>query len=98
MTKYSAELKRRMVRKLMPPSNQSVAAVSRESSISAPPLYAWKKQFRDGGHLVPRKPGPPGQWDIKARLAVLIHTSLLNESELAAYCCERGLYVEQLDA
>lgn len=97
MTKYSAELKEQMVRKLMPPSNHSVAAVSRETGISAPSLYAWKKQFRDQGHLVPKKPGPPDQWDSKAKLAALIHTAVMNEAERSTYCREHGLYVEQLD-
>lgn len=98
MTKYSAELKEQMVRKLMPPSNRSVAAVSRETGISAPSLYAWKKQFRDQGQLVPKKPGPPDQWDSKAKLAALIHTAVMNEAERSTYCREHGLYVEQLDA
>lgn len=98
MTKYSAGLKEQMVRKLMPPSNRSVTAVSRETGISAPSLYAWKKQFRDQGHLMPKKPGPPDQWDSKAKLAALIHTSLMSEAERSAYCREHGLYVEQLDA
>lgn len=98
MTKYSAELKEQMVRKLMPPSSRSVADVSRETGISAPSLYAWKKQFRDQGHLVPKKPGPPDQWDSKAKLAALVHTALMNEAERSAYCREHGLYTEQLDA
>ena len=98
MTKYSTELREQMVRKMMPPANQTVATISRETGISAPTLYAWKKQFRDQGHLVPSKPGLPDQWDSKAKLAALIHTTLMNEAERAAYCREHGLYVEQLEA
>jgi transposase-like protein len=98
MTKYSAELKEQMVRRMMPPTNQSVAAIRRETGISAPTLYAWKRQFRDQGHLVPSKPGAADQWDGKAKLTAVIHTALMNEVERAAYCREHGLYAEQLDA
>lgn len=36
MTTYSHELKEQIVRKMMPPNAQSVAAIHRESGISAP--------------------------------------------------------------
>lgn len=36
MTRYSPEFKEQVVRKMMPPSNQSVASIHRESGISAP--------------------------------------------------------------
>ena len=98
MSRYSTELKEQMVRRMMPPMNQSVVSISRETGISAPTLYAWKRQFRDQGHLVPSKPGSPDRWDGKARLAALIQTAHMNEAERSAYCREHGLYVEQLDA
>ncbi len=98
MPSYSPELKEQMVRKMMPPRSQSVANISRETGISAPTLYAWKKQFRDRGFVVPSKSTQPDHWDSKAKLAALIHTSLMNEAERSTYCREHGLYVEQLDA
>lgn len=98
MPSYSPELKEQMVRKMMPPSNQSVANISRETGISAPSLYAWKKQFRDRGFVVPLKSTQPDRWDNKTKLAALIHTALMNEAERSTYCREHGLYVEQLDA
>ena len=46
MSIYNSQFKEQMVRKRMPPSNQSVASISRETGIFAPTLYAWKKPFR----------------------------------------------------
>ncbi len=94
MPSYSPELKEQMVRKMMPPGNHSVASISRETGISAPTLYAWKKQFRDRGFVVPSKSTQPS----KAKLAAVIHTAVMNEAERSTYCREHGLYVEQLDA
>ncbi len=98
MTRYSAEFKEQMVRKMMPPTNQSVASIHRETGISTPSLYAWKRHFQGKGYVVPAKTSQPDGWDNKAKLAAVIETALMNEVERSSYCRERGLYVEQLDA
>lgn len=98
MTRYSAELKEQIVKKMMPPNSQSVAAISRDTGISTPTLYAWKKKFQAQGFVVPKKPSKADQWDAKAKLAAVIQTARMNETERSTYCREHGLYVEQLDA
>lgn len=98
MTRYSPEFKEQVVRKMMPPSNQSVASIHRETGISTPSLYAWKRHFQEKGCVVPAKTSQPDGWDNKAKLAAVIETALMNEAERSTYCRERGLYVEQLDA
>lgn len=72
MTRYSAELKEQMVRKMMPPNNQSVATIHRETGISSPSLYAWKRHFQEKGYVVPAKTSPLDGWDNKAKLAAVI--------------------------
>lgn len=98
MSRYSIEFKEQVVRKMMPPNNQSVASIHRESGISTPSLYAWKRQFQERGCVVPAKISQPDSWDNKAKLAAVIESALMNEAERSTYCRERGLYVEQLDA
>lgn len=82
----------------MPPHNQSIAHLIRETGISGPTLYAWKKQFQTRGFVVPAKPSTPDRWDARAKLAAVIQTAPMNEAERSAYCREHGLYPEQLDA
>lgn len=98
MPRYSQELKEQIVKKMTPPNSQTVVDISRESGISQPTLYAWKKQFRSQGHVVPSTPSQPDRWDAKTKLAAVIQTAAMNETERSAYCREHGLYVEQLDA
>lgn len=98
MPVYSPQFKEQMVRKLMPPSNQSVAQVSRDSGVAAPTLYSWKKQFQSKGFVVPATPSQPDNWDSKAKLAAVIQTAAMNEAQRSEYCREHGLYVEQLQA
>ena len=59
MAVYSNELKEQIVRKMLPPGNQSVATIHRETGISTPTLYAWKKQYRERGFVVPSKSSHP---------------------------------------
>ena len=98
MTRYSPEFKEQVVRKMMPPHNQSVASLHRETGVSVPSLYAWKRHFQGKGYVVPAKISPPDGWDNKAKLAAVIETALMNEAERSAWCRERGVYVEHLDA
>ena len=96
--RYSQELKEQIVKKMMPPNSQTVVDISRETGISQPTLYAWKKQFQTQGEVVPSRPSSPDQWDGKAKLAAVIKTAPMNEAERSIYCREHGLYVEQLEA
>ena len=98
MPRYSPEFKEQVVRKMMPPHNQSVASLHRETGVSVPSLYAWKRHFQGKGYVVPAKISPPDGWDNKAKLAAVIETALMNEAERSAWCRERGVYVEHLDA
>lgn len=98
MPSYSQELKDQIAKKMMPPNNCSVADISRETGIGAATLYAWKKRLQAQGHVVPNKQTTADQWDARAKLAVVIQTAPMNAAERAAYCRERGLYPEQIDA
>src|SRR3546814_6139962 len=98
MSTNNQELKEQVVRKMRPPNNQSVAHLSRETGISGPTLYAWKKQFQSRCFVWPAKPSNPDRWDARAKLAAVIQTAPMKEAERSAYCREHGLYPEQLEA
>lgn len=98
MTRYSEERKSAVLKKLLPPSNRSVADVAREEGISDVTLYHWRKQARNRGEVVPGNKSLPDDWPAEARLAVVIETATLSAVELATYCREKGLYVEQVAA
>jgi transposase-like protein len=98
MPSYGPQFKEQIVKKLMPPYNQSVAQVSRDTGVAVPTLYAWKQLYRNQGYVVPSKSSRPDDWDAKAKLACIIETGAMNEAQRAEYCRQRGLYPEQLDA
>ena len=98
MTRYSKEFKEQIVRKMMPPNSQSISRISKDSGVATPTLYAWRNQYRSEGYVVPAKPQDPEGWGWKDKAAAVLKTQSMNQAELAQYCREHGLFVEQLQA
>ena len=96
MSRYSIEFKEAVVQKMMPPNAMPVRSLSKETGVSDVTLYKWRKEFRDKGFAVPGDDSRPDSWSAQDKLAVVIETAALNESELAKYCREKGLYAEQV--
>lgn len=96
MPRYSEERKAAVLKKLLPPDNRSVASVAAEEGISGATLYGWLKTCRQQGAPVPGNRKTGDDWSADAKLAVVIETAPLSETELGAYCREKGLYPEQV--
>jgi len=98
MNQISTELKQEILRRLLPPNNESVSKLSRESGISETTLYKWKKSFRHKGQPQPYEEHPAGQWSAHDKFAIVVETAALSEIELSEYCRAKRLYVEQVTA
>mgnify|MGYP000117164073 CR=1 FL=1 len=96
MARYSDERKAAILNKLLPPSNMTVAEVSRIEGISDKTLYHWRTKAKQSGQPVPGRTSTTESWSSDAKLAVIIETAALSESELSQYCREKGLLVEQV--
>lgn len=96
MPRYSEQRKAVVLKKLLPPHNQSVAEVAREEGISEAALYNWRMAARNRGIPVPGKIKGGGEWPSEAKLAVVIETATMSEEALSVYCREKGLYPEQI--
>ena len=83
---------------MMPPGNRSVSELAEETGISAVTLYAWRKQARAAGAVVPGDGKSPEGWSSQEKFRVVLESAGLNETELAQYCRRKGLYVEQIKA
>ena len=95
---YSLERKEAVLKKMLPPNNQSIAALAEEEGISDATLYNWRQQARNKGRLMPDSDNTPEGWVSRDKFAAVLETAALNEAEKAEYCRQRGLYPEQLDA
>lgn len=96
MARYSNERKESILSKLLPPMNMTVAEVARQEGISDQTLYNWRTKAKKLGKPVPGKKSSPDDWSAEAKLAVVVETMALSESELSQYCRKKGLYLEQV--
>jgi transposase-like protein len=94
---YSAQRKESVLKKLLPPNNVSIAALSKEEGISDATLYSWCKQARNQGRLMPDSDNSSSNnWSSRDKLAAVIETAAMSQVDIAAYCRAKGLYPEQL--
>ena len=93
---YSQELKDAMLRRMLPPNNESITRISREEGISEQTLRNWRDQARRNGYATPGTDAAPDDWSTRDKFLVVVETASMNETELAAYAREKGLYVEQI--
>ena len=96
MPRYSEDRKKAILSKLLPPFSQTVAEVSRNEGIGLQTLYNWRHQAREQGQPMPGNKTTPDDWTSETKLATIIETSGLSETELSEYCRRKGLYIEQI--
>lgn len=98
MARYSKEFKFTIIQRMMPPNNESVESISRETGIPEGTLYSWKKTAREKGYAMPAGEQEPERWSAQDKFLIVVETATLSEVELSEYCRSKGLYVEQVKA
>ncbi|MBD2870226.1 transposase [Paenibacillus arenilitoris] len=97
MNQVNEKLKQSIVQRMLPPNNESVSRIAKESGLSETTLYKWKKAAKDQG-MTMNGDVSPERWNTREKFAIVIETASLSEIELAEYCRTKGLFVEQVEA
>ena len=95
---YSPELKEALLRRMLPPNNESISKISKEEGISEQTLRNWRDKARADGNAAPGKDALPDNWSTQDKFLIVVETASMNETELAEYARKKGLYVEQIKA
>ena len=95
---YSPELKDALLRRMLPPNNESITKISREEGISEQTLRNWRDKARKEGYAAPGTDAVPDDWSTQDKFLVVVETAIMNETELAEYARKKGLYIEQIKA
>ena len=95
---YSSEFKEAMLRRMLPPNNESIAKIAREEGLSEQTLRNWRDKARKDGYAAPGKDALPDDWSTQDKFLIVVETASFNENELAEYARKKGLYVEQIKA
>ena len=96
--RYTEEMKAPIVKRMMPPNNESVSQISEELGITEPTLYKWRKEARLAGNPTPGDGQSSEQWSSEDKFLVVMETYAMNAAELSEYCRKKGLYKEQIEA
>ena len=98
MKRYPEERKTAVLAKMTGPNRKSIPELSREEKISEPTLYAWRKEARAKGLLLPDKADSPSGWSSTDKFNTVLQTAAFSEAELSEYCRSNGLYPQQVKA
>ena len=95
---YSPEFRESIIRRMLPPNNESVSKIAKEEGLSEQTLRNWRDKARKDGYAAPGIDAQPDDWSTQDKFLVVMETASLNESDLAEYARKKGLYVEQIKA
>ena len=93
MKKYPEEFKNSIIARMLPPNNESVQQLARETGIPHNTLYYWRLRHGKQKNAATDKSNGLRSED---KFAVVLETATMNEHELSAYCREKGLYPQQV--
>jgi len=96
MTHYSEEFRSSVAARLLPPNNARIADIVKETGVPKDTLYDWRARYRNKQGLSPSSCKSSNQYSADDKLAVIIETATLNETELSEYCRCKGLYPVQI--
>jgi transposase-like protein len=91
----STELKEQALMRLLPPYSWSLRQIAKEVGTSPTTIMKWRRQLEDEGLLMPKEANSD-DWSAEQIFTFVLETALLSEYELAEYCREKGLYVDQI--
>lgn len=95
LKRYNIEEKNALIKRMLPPENCSAGVLSEETGISKSTLSTWKTKALKGIEL--KSPGrPPITISSREKFMIVMETYTFSEIELATYCRERGLYMEDV--
>jgi transposase-like protein len=93
---YSNELREAVLRRLLPPQNESINKVASAEGISEQTLRNWLAKAKTGGTSASDFERPADKWSTQDKFLIVVETASMNEEALAEYARKKGLYVDQI--
>jgi transposase-like protein len=74
--RYSKEQKEAIVKRMMPPNNESVKQIAKEENITEVTLYKWRKEARAAGVATPGNGQTSNKWNSQDKFLIVMETLL----------------------
>ena len=72
---YPHERKEAVLKKMLPPNNKTIAVIAKEEGIGQGTLYAWRKEAREAGRLMPDGDTTPNGWAAADKFAAVVEAA-----------------------
>ena len=95
---YTQEFKDSIIKRMLPPNNESISKIAKEEGLSEQTIRNWRDKARMDGVAAPGTDAKPEDWSTQDKFLVVVESVSLNEADLAEYARKKGLYVEQIKA
>ena len=76
---YSKELKDALLRRMLPPNNESITKISKEEGISEQTLRNWRDKARRDGYAAPETDALPDDWSTQDKFLVVVEMCFVNK-------------------
>ena len=83
---------------LLPPYSYSLRQIASELDVGIGTVQKWRQELVENGHQFENENSDSNDYSADQKFAAVITTAVMSEHELASYCREHGLYVEQIKA
>lgn len=90
--RYSKEFKESVLKRLEPPTNDTITSLSAELDVPRTTIYQWTKK-KDKGSMNHKS---NSKWTSEDKFHAVLETSTLSQEELAQYCRRKGIYVAEI--
>jgi transposase len=81
---------------LLPPYSYSLRQIASELDVGLGTVQKWRQELVDNGHQFENDKSEGSGYSADQKFAAVITTAIMSEHELASYCREHGLFVEQI--
>ena len=91
------EIKEQGKMRLLPPYSWSLRQIATDLGVGVSTVSNWRKELELEGLFVPKQE-PSDNWSAEQIFSIVLETATLSEHQLAEYCREQGLFVDQVKA
>ena len=98
MPSYSNELRDAVLRRVLPPQNDSISKVAAEEGISGQTIRNWISKARETGSTAADVSTQPEKWSSQDKFCIVIETAGMTGTELAEYAGKKGLSADEINA
>ncbi|TCO68763.1 helix-turn-helix domain-containing protein [Marinisporobacter balticus] len=96
-TNYTWEEREQILKRMLPPENISIQVLAEEIGVTKSTLYTWRKKINNNNIDDLSNKKEVKNWSSKDKFHIVMETYALNEADLAVYCRQKGLYIEQVN-